>query len=227
MNVLNVALKFLFASLCLFATLSYATLNSPPITHANQSVDSGEKISQSLDDFRWAVMGYWGRMTNNEMLSVMAFQYSLNPETLYSAEVSYQLAADNPLRLFFQPLLTTVEVAGNFTYRDDPAYPIYEFNPYLAFRWANFPWRKMLITTIALGEGISYDSQVPSVELRDADQVGQRVLNYLMFEVTFALPNHPQFELIWRIHHRSGVFGLYHAENNGSTAIGVGMRYRF
>src|SRR5262249_15625982 len=110
------------------------------VGHAH--ADTASSGGKSITDFPWAVMGYWGRMTNNDLLQVIAFQYSLNSETLYSGEVSHQLSEDNPLRRFFQPLLTTVEVVGNFTYRDDPAYPIYEFDPYLAFRWANFPWQK-------------------------------------------------------------------------------------
>lgn len=48
-----------------------------------------------------------------------------------------------------------------------------------------------------------------------------------MFETTAALPMFPYLEAVARIHHRSGVFGLYGAGNSGSTAIGIGERVRF
>ncbi len=184
-----------------------------------------------MTDLPWAVMGYYGRMTNNTLGQVIIQDYTFAQETLYSIEFSHQLSVDNPLRRFLQPIVTTVEVVGNFTYRDDPVGPIYEFNPYVSFRWGHFPWDKYITTTFALGEGVSFDSKVPSIEVgNDADDKTdspQKVLNYLMMEVTFAVPNHPHWELVARIHHRSGVYGLYNAENNGSTAIGLGIRYRF
>jgi hypothetical protein len=174
----------------------------------------------------WAVMGYWGKMTDNTLGQVIKFDYKTTQETLYSLEFSHQLMANNPLRKFFSPIVSTIEVIGNVTYRDDPVGPIYEFNPYLAFRWQHLPWNNIIVTSFAMGEGLSYDSQVPQVEARNSEET-QSLLNYLMLEATFALPNHPQWELVARIHHRSGVFGLYDAGNNGSTAVGVGIRYRF
>ncbi len=196
---------------------------SLPAYPTNSTIESNKQLT----DFPWAVMGFWGRLTNDEIAQVMAFQYTLNAERLYSLEVSHQLAADNPVRLFFQPLVTTVEVAANGTYRDDPVGSIYEFNPYFLVRWANFPWNKYLATSFAIGEGISYDTQPLPMEYDEEGNPGPRLLNYLMFEATFALPKYPQLELVWRIHHRSGVFGLYSSEVTGSTAVGVGIRYRF
>ena len=89
----------IFLSL-LYSLISYGSLNTGS--------------QKQITDFPWAVMGYWGRMTNNDLLPVLAFQYDLNPETLYSGEVSYQLAADNPLRLFFQPKLKLFLSKENF-----------------------------------------------------------------------------------------------------------------
>lgn len=199
--------------LCLILSLcvSLSTYAAPPpsqITH-----------------YPWAALVFWGRMTNEELLSL---NYTFTDETLYSAEISHQLSENNVVRRFFQPFVTTVEVAANFTYRDDPVGPIYEFIPYFDIRWANFPWNRYIATTIAVGDGISYVSQVPEIEITNTENnEAQNFLNYLLIEVTFALPKHPQWELVARIHHRSGVFGLYNAENSGSTAVGLGIRYRF
>ncbi|HVV68120.1 MAG TPA: hypothetical protein VHE99_03660 [Gammaproteobacteria bacterium] len=184
-----------------------------------------------MTDLPWAVMVYYGRMTNDTLGNVVIQNYSFANENLYSVEFAHQLSESNPVRRFFQPILSTMEVVGNFTYRQDPVGPIYEFNPYVTFRWAHFPWDKYITTTFGLGEGISFDSKVPAIESNSDDQnttdSPQKVLNYLMLEATFALPDHPHWELVARVHHRSGVFGLYKAENSGSTAIGLGIRYRF
>jgi hypothetical protein len=182
--------------------------------------------SKSLAETPSAIMVYWGKMTANELLDDMALHFTITDETLYSIEFSQQLSKNNIIRRFFQPLLTTVEMVGNFTYRDDPVGPIYEINPYLAFRWANFPWNKYIVTSFAVGEGLSYDSKVPKQEIPEEGNP-QRVLNYLMLELTLALPRSPQWELVARIHHRSGIFGLYESANGGSTAVGLGLRYRF
>lgn len=205
------------------------TVNSMSL--AAESTAPAPSPPLQMTDLPWAVLVYVGQMTNQTLGNVIFQNYTFSNETLYSLELSHQLAPQNPLRRFLQPILTTVEVSGNFTYRDDPVGPIYEFDPYLTFRWAHFPWDKYVTTTLGLGEGISFDSKVPSIEV-GSDPSGstdspQKVLNYLMMEATFALPNHPHWELVWRIHHRSGVYGLYRAENTGSTAIGLGIRYRF
>ena len=94
------------------------------------------------------------------------------------------------------------------------------------FQWSNFPWQKYLVTTIGAGEGLSYDSKVPQAEAQNSTNT-QNLLNFLMFEIAFALPSHPNFEVIGRIHHRSGVYGLYTDGNSGSTAVGVAVRYHF
>lgn len=184
-------------------------------------------LSTPATELPWAVMGYWGRMTNETIGSVIVFNYTLNPETLYSLEFTHVLPPQNAFRRFFQPVATTVEVNANFTYRDDPAGPIYEFNPYFSLRWANFPWDKYIATTIAVGEGLSYDSQVPSVELKNNPNDANKLLNFLMLEATFAVPQYANIEFVLRAHHRSGVYGLYNSENTGSTAVGLGVRYRF
>src|SRR5438045_3360850 len=103
--------------------------------------------NKSLTDFPWAVMGYWGKMTDSDLSQIIVLQPDFVDETVYSLEFSHQLATDNLLRVFFQPIATTVEVVANFTYRDDPIGPIYEVNPYFTLRWANLPWNRFVRTS--------------------------------------------------------------------------------
>lgn len=176
---------------------------------------------------RWSALLYYGKMTENNLGQVMRLDFSLANDTLYSFELGYQFRRDNPLRRFFQPMISTFEFMANVTLLDDAVYgTIYEVNPYLAGRWNNFPWNRVIKTSIAVGEGVSYVSRVPYTEQLNSDQP-RRLLNFLLFEITFASPCYPNLELVARIHHRSGVFGFYHANNSGSTAVGLGVRYRF
>ncbi|MBF0227337.1 MAG: hypothetical protein HQK76_17980 [Desulfobacterales bacterium] len=108
-----------------------------------------------------------------------------------------------------------------------------EFNAALIIRWSYFPWDYLIDTSIAAGEGLSYATENPPAETDyhainhdDEDEVS-KILNYLMFEWTFALPRYPKQRLIFRIHHRSGIFGVFNNVKGGSNAIGIGLRYDF
>lgn len=175
----------------------------------------------------WSALFYWGKMTENNLGQVMRLDYSLADDTLYSLEFGREFSYCNPIRRYLQPIVNTVEFMTNFTVLDDAVYgTIYEFNPYFAFRWYQFPWQRFLATSVAIGEGVSYVSRVPYTEQLNSDEP-KKFLNFLLFEITIALPRYKHVELVARVHHRSGAFGLYHANNSGSTAVGLGLRYRF
>jgi hypothetical protein len=182
-------------------------------------------------DTPWYILGYYGKMTETTLPKVLLFKnFKTNSKTnLYSIEGGKTLTHSNIIRRFFEPFVSDLDFALNFTFQDDPVGNIFQVNPFFRFVWKHFPWDKYIVTTIALGEGISYSSKIPARELRDKTKAAnaRRFLNYLMFEVTFALPQYPRLEVIYRIHHRSGVFGLYTRGIVGSTAIGIAVRYRF
>ena len=83
----------------------------------------------------------------------------------------------------------------------------WEFVGVLIGRWHYFPWNKYVDTSFAVGDGMSYYTEVSEVEKED-DEDAQRALNYLLFEVALGLPEYPKWDLVFRIHHRSSVFGL-------------------
>ncbi len=96
----------------------------------------------------------------------------------------------------------------------------------MAIRWHKFPWERHLLTTVGFGEGVSYASEEPSYEVELNDKTAN-VLNYLMFDITFALPSYPEWSLVLRIHHRSGVFGLIENVTGGSNYFTMGLKYTF
>ncbi len=96
-------------------------------------------------------------------------------------------------------------------------------------RYDNFPWNHVLRTTVAASIGVNYINTLPASENPPGDPGAARskLLHYFAPEITFALPDQPQHELLFRLHHRSGVFGLFNGVHGGADAFVMGYRYRF
>jgi hypothetical protein len=177
--------------------------------------------------WNWTLL--YGRMTDAALVKTFLFNFELDEARLLSGEIGYTLKEDNPVVRFLDPVLSTVDVAMNITYQDDPAGDIFLFNPYIMARWSNFPWSNTLRTTFGLGGGLSFATDIPSIEVdpKNPDGNYSRLLHYIAVEATFALPKHKDWQLVYRLHHRSGVFGLMQAENAGNTAVQIGLRHYF
>lgn len=186
--------------------------------------------TSSDEEKRWGILFYSGATATQQLGQLIRGEFNSASETLYTGEISYTLKKDNLLRRILQPLLSTVQIAGNVTYRNEhrDAPNIWEYDAYLIARWQNFPWKHYIDTSLAASEGISYDSHVPQVENDGTtSDKSQRLLNYLMFEAAFALPSHPNWQLAVRIQHRSTAYGVFGTGNSGSNNIGLGLRYSF
>ena len=103
----------------------------------------------------------------------------------------------------------------------------WEFNALYVLRLRTFPWDKFLDTSLAAGQGLSYATSPPQIEVERHPNDNAQFLHYLMFELAFALPKLPNWELAARIHHRSGVFGLFGGVHGGSNFAALGLRYHF
>jgi hypothetical protein len=102
----------------------------------------------------------------------------------------------------------------------------WEFNGLFTLRWLTFPWNKYIDTTFAIGDGLSYATKTPELEAEEHDNTSL-FLNYLMLELTFALPETPKWSLVVRLHHRSGIRGLFDGVEGASNALGMGLKYKF
>lgn len=212
---------------CFFALgLSHAATDNQEQTNLEQASYLHQWGYSDLHP--WSFMFYVGRSAKEPIGRILKGKFTSVNETLYTGELAYTLSRSNPIRRFFSYVVSEVQLAGNVTTRDGMYNNglIYEFDPYIIFRWTQFPWNQYLVTTLAAAEGVSYVTKVPWTEKRYNSDCA-RLLNYLMFEVTFALPSNPRLQLVARIHHRSGGYGLYGAGNTGSNAVGVGVRYYF
>jgi len=104
----------------------------------------------------------------------------------------------------------------------------WEFNPLLVLRWITFPWDRWVDTSFAVGMGVSYATEVPEVEARRHPDTGSaRCLSYLMIELSVGIPGAPAWSIVARVHHRSGVGGLFSDVGGASNALALGVKYRF
>jgi hypothetical protein len=98
----------------------------------------------------------------------------------------------------------------------------------LYFRFTAFPWNDIVFTTVALSTGVNYATGISDWEraISRPSSKGSQVLHYFSPEITFASPAYRSLELVFRMHHRSGVYGLF-SEASGSQYITAGFRWRF
>ena len=177
----------------------------------------------------WNWMLLYGQMTDASLVDAFLLDYGWEEARLLSGDVGYTLEDHNPLVRFLDPVLSSIDVAMNVTYQDDPAGNIFIFSPYIMARWSSFPWSKTIRTTFGLGGGLSFATDIPSIEIHPQKPDGdyKNLLHYIAVEATFALPKHPDWQVVYRLHHRSGVFGLMGADNVGNTAVQIGVRHYF
>jgi hypothetical protein len=104
----------------------------------------------------------------------------------------------------------------------------WEFNILALYRWQRFPWNHYLQTSVAIGDGLSYASETPPLEAQSTTNEGAtRLLNYILVEFTFAPPQVDNWALVARVHHRSGVYGLFNDVEGGSNVLAAGVKFSF
>lgn len=97
------------------------------------------------------------------------------------------------------------------------------------FRFEDFPWKNKLYTSVGISTGFSYASSVTELERRRArgSETGSKFLHYLSPEISFALPKYQQYELVFRMHHRSGGYGTINDTYGGAQYGTIGLRVSF
>lgn len=101
----------------------------------------------------------------------------------------------------------------------------WEFNALTSARWDALFWDRFIDSSVAFGLGASYATKTPKAEIRIESESAQWMV-YWMLEFAFELPRMKNISLITRLHHRSEAFGWV-ADNGGSNAVGLGIKFRF
>lgn len=95
-------------------------------------------------------------------------------------------------------------------------------------RFDAFPWNDIVYTTIAGSLGLNQLTRSsPYERRRNSGGNNSNLLHYFAPEITIADPDNKDLEAVFRLHHRSGVFGLFNGVSTGSNILTIGVRKRF
>jgi len=103
---------------------------------------------------------------------------------------------------------------------------LFSLNAAIVLRWLKTPWHRVVPGSFAFGNGLSYATGIPNLEVSRLP-VNSRLLYHLLIEMAFPLSIWTGFETFFRVHHRSGGFGLFGGVVGGSDFLCLGLRYRF
>jgi hypothetical protein len=167
-----------------------------------------------------AVAIFAGIYSPDVFTDIVATPWDTRTENIYLVTLSY----NRRLTTVFRHLDIEVEGGVGRRFGDNDSFEAYAA---LALRWTEFPWNRHLRTTFAVYPiGPSYVADLSPSEV-SKDGRSANWLNYFAIELTLAAPSLPELEVLVRLHHRSGAFGLINGSTNGADFLSVGARYRF
>ncbi|WP_051560379.1 hypothetical protein [Marinobacterium jannaschii] len=166
----------------------------------------------------WAVTGYTARLSADGIEDVLGFSADY--------EDDYQLAAIALSKRIDDPYESIdLEWEAQLA-KHTEGQSHWEANGLIIGRWLPFPWDNTLDTSFAVGAGLSYASELPEFEQVNHPNANQ-LLAYLLVELEFTVPQQQDWSLVFRVHHRSGAYGLFSDVEGASNALGIGLKYRF
>ncbi len=107
----------------------------------------------------------------------------------------------------------------------------FELNFLIFGRWHLSPFDHFVNLNFAFGDGLSYASKIPYYEDIRWPKSSQ-LLNNMTFEFAFEIPylelqDISELSAVLRLHHRSGVFGLFNGVHGASNVVALGLRARY
>lgn len=171
---------------------------------------------------RHAITVYTGKSIPKDFTSIFYAPWEIVFEN------TYLLALAVSTRLWSLDEHLDIELEASAARRFGDA-ELWEFAAALFLRWDGFPWNDVVYTTVGLGIlGPSFATEISETERnKSGNGKGSKLLNYFAPEITLSPPDNRDFAFIARLHHRSGVFGLFDGVSGGSNFLALGVRYRF
>jgi len=167
---------------------------------------------------KWALTAYGGIGTDGGIEDIPGAQAAFNDAYMLTVACSREVAWWGDWMAFE----VEGQLAQHFAKQDH-----WEANLLLIARWIKFPWNDFVRTSVAVGDGISYVSSIPEIEEERSPGETSKLLNYMLIELELAPPKQKHWSFVARIHHRSGVYGLFNGVSTGSNIVGFGVKYRF
>nr|WP_245918445.1 hypothetical protein [Leptospira ellinghausenii] len=185
--------------------------------------------SISIPKENWNIVLYGGIFTTTDLIPIV-FRQKTDYKESYIGTIGVSRPLDYRIRWFdFLWETNVTKHFGEMNHWETNAFYIVKIN-----RIYDSP------ISLSLGEGMSLASENPRLENKakgyyletglQKDAIESRaLLNYMMVEVSSYLPLERKTEVFLRIHHRSGIFGLYCPPdpNCGSNFVSYGFRTAF
>ncbi len=208
----------------------HAQSSLEPNGQAPPKLDSGavDAPDDNREAFKWlrkcSVTLYGGQLDSADLGQIF-YSGQFEPSSLVALAISREFAR------WGRYVAWEVEGEGakHFSQSNDRLYEssAWEFDAALVGRWLYFPWNRYVVTTFAVGEGLSYSTGKLLFEPTD-QRLAQNLLDYMLFELTFALPQCQHWSIVTRVHHRSGIYGLFPGDiHQGSNFLCTGIKYTF
>lgn len=178
-----------------------------------------DRWDQRQDDsvYPWALAIYGGVQASETIGDIVEFSADYGEDNYVAVA-----ALAREVYRYKSYLSLEVEAQIGRHFGDDLSH--WEFAALAMGRWHPFPWDTWLNTSFAFGAGLSYYTEVSAIE-EERDDDAQRLLGALAFELAFGLPRYPRWDLLMRIHHRSGMGGVI--GEGESNYLCVGLKYHF
>ena len=219
LNIPSIAAK---AVSCLIAASMICLLGT--VCGALADDGTGQEMGRFYDrlgDRKWALTVYGGKLAQENIEDIYSFSASFKtPAYLVTAALARRMATFFDDGLVFE---LEGQVAKHFDYMDH-----WELNGLGIFRLPLFSKSDVLNMSLAWGGGLSLASEVPLVEEEEGikdDEDTSELLFYMLVEMTFNIPKAPQWNLVLRLHHRSGAAGIL--GEVGSNYLCAGIKYYF
>ena len=176
-------------------------------------------VPSALADKEWFTSFYVGKFSDTAFNEIIRFNTELESSYVHVLSVGKALGIYKEIIQF--------ELEGQLS-KHTGMQDHEELNGAFTLRWLPVWWDDYLDTSFAFGNGASYATEDPPLEIRDAnDNKTTQWLYYFLVELAVVVPKLPQWDLFLRIHHRSSVFGAISGLTTGSNFVGLGLRYRF
>lgn len=166
----------------------------------------------------WSVFAYGGKWTDTRFVHVIRGKTEFRGSYVWVTGVSRKIYDFHE----YLGMEGELNIAKNSGLQNH-----WEFNGAVILRWNAFPWDRYVNTSLAYGLGLSHALERPPIE-EEPHRRAARTIVFMPAELTFAPPESREspWEVIVRIHHRSGAFGVV-KDAGGSNFVTLGLRYRF
>lgn len=183
---------------------------------ANVNADTSES-EKSKSNYKWFVSIYGGPHTDENLAEIAVLNATYSDD-------NYVAVGALAREIYRYEQWVSFELEGQVGKHFGSDNDHWEFVGLILGRWHPFPWDNYIDTGFAIGGGLSFFSSISQTELQ-RDENAQHLLGYLAFEFTFGLPQYPRWNLMFRVHHRSGAKGLIGESVSNYSCFG--LKYAF